>query len=786
MSNALKQCRQLFAAIFEPEDVIEFRTLKQVAKRWTRADDIAGVIEEFERFNNAGRHCYFGANPRTGDGGSTAEAVALARCVYADFDGNTTADEASERIAAAGLPEPTATVFTGGGIHAWWRLDQPIADARQHGLMLKRLAAALSSDEAGTSGWPRIMRLPGLVNHKYAHKPLAKLLECDASRRYSLERLSPKSRGMSHTSREFLDHGTVAACRGRRETMFAVACDLRDRGWNTADAEAAIMPRMRQFDLSPEDLADCPRQIRNAWKREPRAIAVAAAPPPPPPAAAFEPFPTHELPEPLAAFVRETAATIFTDESRIALPLLAVLGSAVGTTRRLTLKRGWDAPAMLWTVVVGESGTQKSPALDAVLEHLHAREAELRREHAAAMDEHEAEAAVYEAAHAAWKRQAASGKADEEPPAKPAIPAARRCLVADATVESLAPILADNPRGLLLARDELAGWFGGMDRYSGKAGAADEPFFLSTYNGSPHTVDRKTGRQSIYVPQAALSITGCIQPGVLRACIGDRQRASGLLARILLAAPPRRPRRWSEAEVSPLVREQLRQVIDRLFELEGDIDELGRLQPRLVRLSQDAKRLWIEHFESHDHESADLAGDDAAAWSKLEEQPARLALIFHLVKVAAHDPFSGDPEPIADEVAGETMAAAIRLVAWFKAETRRVYAMLDESAANESARREDERLAGWIERRGGRVATRDLIAGCRGIDNADDAEAALNRLEAAGVGRWQTTPPTDRGGRPGTVFVLTRQRVSAEPTESQQKPSSACADSSGEPEFVEI
>jgi hypothetical protein len=76
MSDALKQCRQLFAAIFEPEDVIEFRTLKQVAKRWTRADDIGSAIEELERFNAAGRHCYFGANPRTGDGGSTAEAVA--------------------------------------------------------------------------------------------------------------------------------------------------------------------------------------------------------------------------------------------------------------------------------------------------------------------------------------------------------------------------------------------------------------------------------------------------------------------------------------------------------------------------------------------------------------------------------------------------------------------------------------------------------------------------------------------------------------------------------------
>ena len=71
----------------------------------------------------------------------------------------------------------------------------------------------------------------------------------------------------------------------------------------------------------------------------------------------------------------------------------------------------------------------------------------------------------------------------------------------------LAPILLANPRGLLMARDELAGWIGSFDRYSGGKGGADAAHWLSMHNGESVTVDRKTGRpRTIHVPSAAVSI----------------------------------------------------------------------------------------------------------------------------------------------------------------------------------------------------------------------------------------------------------------------------------------
>ena len=71
----------------------------------------------------------------------------------------------------------------------------------------------------------------------------------------------------------------------------------------------------------------------------------------------FRPFPTHVLPAALRGFVSGTAKAMGCDESYIALPLLSVLATAIGNSRRVQLKRGWTEPAILWSAIVGESGT---------------------------------------------------------------------------------------------------------------------------------------------------------------------------------------------------------------------------------------------------------------------------------------------------------------------------------------------------------------------------------------------------------------------------------------------
>jgi hypothetical protein len=498
------------------------------------------------------------------------------------------------------------------------------------------------------------------------------------------------------------------------------------------------------------------------------------------PVEAYQPYPVDALPEPLATYVAEAADAIGVDPAYVALPLLTVAGAAIGTTRRLELKAGWSCLPILWTVVVGESGTKKSAPLRLVLEHVKAREKRLREEHALDRRDYDAAMEAYEKSRSAWR---ADKKAGSDPPERPTEPVSRRALVTDTTTEALAVKLADAGRGLLLARDELAGWLGSLDRYAKSGGGSgDEAFYLSAYNGESHAVDRRTGdRREIYVASAALWITGTIQPTILRRALGTERRESGLLARLLLTAPPPRPVVWTEKEVSPLTRQWLHDVLDRLYELQPETDAEGREEPRLVRLEPAAKAAYVQWHDRHGEELAGLTGDRAAAWSKLTETGARLALIVHAVRVAAGNATSED-------VDAESMDRALRLVEWHKHETRRVYSILGQTDEEAAERQSDDRLAAWIERRGGTTTARDLIAACRWIATSDEAEAALRRLVAAGRGEWHDRPPSERGGRPTRDFVLSRQPAveareplppkpaSAKPRDEAAKRGFGCAD----------
>jgi hypothetical protein len=460
---------------------------------------------------------------------------------------------------------------------------------------------------------------------------------------------------------------------------------------------------------------------------------------------AYLPFPVNTLPEPIRGFVDAGARAIGCDPSYLALPLLTAIAAAIGNTRRLELKRGWSAPPILWGAIVGESGTAKTPAFRLVMQPMRERQRKSLERHAEQIKQYEADLARWEKEMTAWKRDK---DAADDPPEKPDPPQAERFIVSDTTVEALAPILLANPRGLLLGRDELAGWIGSFDRYAGKGKAgADAANWLSMFNAESIIVDRKTGiPRTIHVPLAAVCVSGGIQPAILQRALGLEHRESGLAARLLLSCPPRKAKRWTEADIDPTAEAELVKLFDRLYQLQPTAGDNGETRPVLVRLSADAKAAWKAYYNAHAVEQADLTGDMAAAWSKLEEYAARFALVIHFTRWAAGDPNLMKPE-IVDV---SSMNAGIVLAKWFKHEARRVYAMLDET----DTERDQRRLRDWIGRKGGTVTPREVQQGCRWLKEPGAAEAALEELVNAGGGTWGEVPTTAKGGRPARPFVL--------------------------------
>jgi hypothetical protein len=194
------------------------------------------------------------------------------------------------------------------------------------------------------------------------------------------------------------------------------------------------------------------------------------------------------------------------------------------------------------------------------------------------------------------------------------------------------------------------------------------------------------------------------------------------------------------------VEAELARLVDRLYDLQPTLDADGAPRPVEIGLTRDAKAEWKKYYNDHAQEQTDLSGDLSAAWSKLEEYAARLALVIHYARWAADDEDLESP----DAVDAASMKAGIVLAQWFKAEARRVYALLSESDED----RDQRRLIEWIERKGGSVTARDVQQGNRQYHTAPAAEAALEELVKAGCGDWEPTPP-GRRGQPTRRFVLT-------------------------------
>lgn len=438
------------------------------------------------------------------------------------------------------------------------------------------------------------------------------------------------------------------------------------------------------------------------------------------PPAIWREFPTHVLPENVAKYVGEVASAIDCDETMVVLPVLASLGGCIGNRRRIRLKRSWTEPAVVWPVVVARSGTRKSPALAEVTRPLRRREAE-------EIDAGRQRAEAYDLELQAWTDQLKTTRGERPQKPEPGV----RTVVSDITVEALALRLSESPAGLLVVRDELAGWVRSFDAYkSGRGG--DAQAWLEMNRAGSIIVDRKSG-PTLSVPRAAVSIVGSIQQEVLRQVLSGEHLVNGLAARLLFAMPPERTKQWTDADLSDETRAAWAALLEELLALPYEGEPLD------LPLTPSSQARFVEYYNEHAERQREAETDVlAAAFSKLEAYAARLALIVCL---------SGNPAAKAVDLA--SMEAGIRLADWFANEAERIYATFRETPED----RERRQLVDWISARGGSATEREVGRGPRRYRASGAAAAALHGLVEDDFGSWHESTP-EGGGHKVRVFWL--------------------------------
>ena len=430
----------------------------------------------------------------------------------------------------------------------------------------------------------------------------------------------------------------------------------------------------------------------------------------------------------IAGLCRESAEAKNIEPVYVGINAIAAVTSVIGSAYKIELKeRDWYEPAILWTCLVAESGSGKSPGLDSATEPLRTLQSEADREYDTKSEVYTTEKREYDLDYDDWKKQRKRNPMTL-PPVLPFTPKMETFLVDDATLEAIAEVLENNPFGILLVKDELAGWLKSFDCYRSSGSGKDLPAWLSIHGGRMFRINRKTGKPMIHSNNPAVSVCGGVQPMVLQRIVNENEDFfdSGLTARILFAMPPDKPAYWTEATTSDAALMNYEHIFRTLYRLRSTENAPTPEKPLIVRLSTEAKDLWVRFYNSNVGERMLLDGDMKASWAKFASYVGRLALVFHVVERIE----DGGP---MEELPGETMQRAIRLVMWFKRETARILHLLRRTKCEIDF--ESQSVLGLIEELGGKITVRELQHRrnkYRGREGTKNATTLLNDLVRQG------------------------------------------------------
>jgi putative DNA primase/helicase len=340
-----------------------------------------------------------------------------------------------------------------------------------------------------------------------------------------------------------------------------------------------------------------------------------------------------------------------------------VLSAGIGASRVVEIKRSWREGATLFLAVVASPGEKKTPAANAARRPVLKRQAEKRQEFKTKREEHGRQMREWKA-HCRDARSA--GETEPPPPPEPTM---ERTYADDTTVESLVGILEDNPRGVLIYKDELTGWVRSHDQYRAAGKGADRQHWLSVWSNQAIVVDRKSRQgDPTYVERPWVSLVGGIQPAMLSELGGSME--DGLLDRFLFCYPKHSHTDLSEVEIGADTEAQYATLYDKLTSLLMVKDESGQEAPNVVPMSWEAGSLFKKIHDQIGRETLEpgfplrLQG----VWAKMRGYLARISLILALCRSVQ------DEQP--EQVEEEDVKKAARIIAYFKAHARRVYGEL--------------------------------------------------------------------------------------------------------------
>lgn len=226
------------------EGFIELRALPSRAHTFVRPGDLESV-DNFA-LSHGHENVYLGiATRRDASRGDLLHCLHLP-ALFVDIDFKAVPKDNAHAAVKRFALRPSIAVRTGGGVHLYWLLREPMdltAEAARAKDLLRRLAIDLGGD-LGSAEPARILRLPGSSNHKYMPPRPVVLTHLDSSLRYNpndFDSLLPAaepyrdSRQPGFAVPETIAEGT------RNSTLYKLGRSLKARGLSEPEILATLI-----------------------------------------------------------------------------------------------------------------------------------------------------------------------------------------------------------------------------------------------------------------------------------------------------------------------------------------------------------------------------------------------------------------------------------------------------------------------------------------------------------------------------------------------------------------
>ena len=326
---------------------------------------------------------------------------------------------------------------------------------------------------------------------------------------------------------------------------------------------------------------------------------------------------------------------------------LTVFAAAMGNTWSVRFMTGWVSRPIIYMVLVGSPSCGKTPPLQQAVAPLLKLDGEYDMIYCKEME-----------TYRRWERMSAKQREKHSLPEEMKMPQRKCHVVVDSTVEALIGALRDNPRGVLIYKDEIDSLLSNFNRYNG----SDEGYFLSLFSGTPFKYSRKSNNEHIFLANPYCSIIGTTQPGRLGEQFGGKRMMNGFSSRFLKVYPEidKMPS-WNDTAMPDSVLEEWGRIIRKVVTVTPSTDQEGKATSIELLFSQEAKLRVIQWKDEVNNKAYAETDSDAvrALCGKLETYLVRFCLVIQIMHCICGE--SG-----MDKIEPGTAELAIRLTEYFR------------------------------------------------------------------------------------------------------------------------